>query len=369
MSDQPAGFVSESGRDRELQLARTVEALLAEVGAGSDERVRLARIVAILIETVGADMGVLALVKPEDGRLEPTVTIPPAGENATEDGYPGLEQLIQQVGRERQAHLVRDFPAWTAGASVSTHAGASVSTHAGASVSIHPDLQCALAVPLSLNGQPEGVLALASEQSPAAFGEDDLAIAGLFAHLVELELQIERWQAKIEHLTITDSLTGVWTRSQFFERAEQAFRQAVRYQRPLSAILIDIDRFKMLNEVHGYAVGDQVLGTVAHNVVSRLRDTDLLGRYSGDEFMLLLPETDLERARLAAERMRTQIASAPTDTPKGTFFVTISAGVASLQSGPIEQLGQLLDLAGQALHAAKLAGRNQVAVYSAQEED
>ena len=346
MSDQLPTTELEKDPDWTVQFVKLLDDRLAELEAGTSSEEALQKILESLVAYVEADTGLISRVRTGTDLLEPANTVTLAELDGSIKWHESLQQLTRLVGQEQRAHLIQDYPKWAGLSQPGTGP------------------RCALAAPLLLAGRLEGVLTLASKRSVTAFTETDLHVAGLFARLAALTVQAGHQQKLIERLTVTDSLTGVWTRSQFLERAELAFRQALRYQRPLSAILIDIDRFKMLNEMHGYAAGDQVLGTVARNILSRLRDPDLLGRYGGDVFVLLLPETDLEHARLAAERMRTQIAAAPTETPKGTFFVTISAGVASLESGPIDQLDRLLDLADQATLAAKLAGRNQVASYS-----
>jgi len=334
-------------RDQEqtIRLIGVLDGCLSAMDTDGQVEGSLEKIVQNLVTLVEADTGILFQLQQETETLEPVVSVSRDEAEISADILEALKKLASLVKQERQAQAFKNFPDWAN------------------QLQDKALPRIALAVPLLYQDHLEGVLVLTGSQKESNFTELDQKTAGLFARLAVLTILTDNRRAQIERLTITDNLTGVWTRSQFFERAELAFRQAVRYQRPLSAVLVDIDRFKMLNEMHGYPVGDQVLGTVARNIRSRLRDSDLLGRYGGDEFIMLLPETDLEHARMAAERMRSQIAAAPTETPKGTFFVTISAGVASLESATIDQLDRLLDFADQAVHAAKLAGRNQVAVY------
>jgi diguanylate cyclase (GGDEF)-like protein len=350
MSDQLPSTGPQQVTQQIEALVQLLDDRLSELAAvtetGVDIHESLQKILESLVTSVGCDAGVFYRLQTESGYFEPAnivALVEPAGSISWQAL---LQPLCRLVEEEPHPHLVPDDPQWVE----------LPQSEAGQ--------LSAMAVPLLSAGRLEGVLAVASQRSMTAFTPGDLRLAGLFARLAVLAIQTGGMQEAIQRLTISDSLTGVWTRRAFFERAELAFRQALRYRRPLSAILIDIDRFKMINEMHGYAVGDQVLGTVARNILSRLRESDLLGRYGGDEFIVLLPETDLEHAHLAAERMRVQIAAAPTETPKGTFFVTISAGVASLESAPIDQLDRLLDLANQAARGAKLSGRNQVTIYS-----
>ena len=353
MNDNQPRSETQTYQDQTLRLIQHLNERLAELTGEAGFSKHLELIVQSLVEYLDGDSGELWLYHAEAGQLAQEISTMPASDR-TADGPAGLTQeLIDLVGRERQPQLVQDYPKWAPEAGGRQDVGSTL---------------CAMAVPVWAADQFKGVLAISSDRDGYFFGEQDLLVADLFARLIAVALQASQRLQTIQHLAISDSLTGVWTRSRFLEMAEHAFRQAVRYQRPLSVILVDIDRFKMLNEMHGYGVGDQVLETVANNIVSRLRDSDLLGRYGGEEFMLLLPETDLEHARLAAERMRSQIAAAPTETRKGIFFVTISAGVASLESAAVDQLDQLLDLVDQAMRSAKLAGRNQVAIFESEAE-
>ena len=129
-------------------------------------------------------------------------------------------------------------------------------------------------------------------------------------------------------------------------------------------MMLDLDHFKLVNDRHGHGAGDDVLREVARRLLATIRETDLPARYGGEEFAVLLPETDLETARAAAERVRLAVAEAPIGTRRGPLAVTLSAGVAVLEDAT-RDLGALFDAADAALYAAKSAGRNRVAVAPA----
>jgi len=125
--------------------------------------------------------------------------------------------------------------------------------------------------------------------------------------------------------------------------------------------MLDIDHFKQVNDIYSHAVGDQVLRALAETCRANLREVDLLGRYGGEEFAILLPETDVQGAEQVAERLRHEIASAPVMTRRGPITVTVSLGVTGALNGSSE-LAVLLDRADTAMYAAKQAGRDRVVV-------
>jgi diguanylate cyclase (GGDEF)-like protein len=140
-----------------------------------------------------------------------------------------------------------------------------------------------------------------------------------------------------------------------------------RYKRPLSAIMMDVDHFKSINDSFGHSSGDCVLRAIANLCVESMRKLDIIGRYGGEEFVILLPETDNEQAHQAAERLREEISRLRVSTGHGEISVTASFGVHTFDSIfyqdtlPDDQLDKLIDLADQALLTAKQLGRNRVA--------
>lgn len=151
----------------------------------------------------------------------------------------------------------------------------------------------------------------------------------------------------------TDRLTGVWNRARFEDEARQKILHLRRYGTPLSLLLLDIDHFKLVNDIHGHLVGDAVLKEVVARTRLSLRETDIIGRWGGEEFVLLLPSTGLDVAVGVAERIRAQIADKDF-AHEGR--VTVSIGVASCRVS--DELKDLFDRADAALYRAKNAGRN-----------
>jgi len=170
----------------------------------------------------------------------------------------------------------------------------------------------------------------------------------------DLEQEVARRTVQLEQQVLTDPLTGVGNRRMLTKRLEEEVMRAQRYQRPLSVAFFDIDHFKKINDTHGHSIGDMVLTRVAESFGSSLRDCDLLGRFGGEEFVVLLPETTMDEASKVAERMRVGIARMR--LPQVTSSITVSAGLAELQDN--ESGEDLLERSDRALYRAKAEGRN-----------
>lgn len=162
-------------------------------------------------------------------------------------------------------------------------------------------------------------------------------------------------------LAMTDSLTNLRNRRYFMHTAQRELDLAQRHQLPLALLILDIDHFKRVNDLHGHDMGDQVLVEVARRCEKVLRTTDVLARWGGEEFVVLLPNTPLEQAHQLAERMRESVAySAQLYASDDAVRVTISIGVAATATGQPTTLDLLVQAADRALFDAKRAGRNQV---------
>lgn len=175
-----------------------------------------------------------------------------------------------------------------------------------------------------------------------------------------IEEQLLKQQTELQRLATTDALTGLYNRGHFFALAKQLAANARSSGEKVSAIMLDIDFFKRINDTYGHSAGDQVLQIVAQRCRNQMRSTDIIGRYGGEEFAIILPQTDDAAAWDVAERLRIYVADTPIRIDRGMLSaVTVSVGVATA-SGSELQLDQLLDRADNALFAAKRAGRNQV---------
>jgi len=195
----------------------------------------------------------------------------------------------------------------------------------------------------------------------------DSATPGFFNQVHAEQLQAFADQAAVAiqnaKMFITDPLTNVYNRRGLFELGQMELERTRRFGRPMSALFLDIDHFGDFNNTYGHIVGDLVLSNVAERCRSGVRSVDVVGRYGGEEFVILLLETAILDAALIAERLRTRIEMAQIPTEAGSLSVTISIGVAQLK----EDMATLLDLIEQADYAmlsAKQLGRNRVVVHS-----
>ncbi len=178
----------------------------------------------------------------------------------------------------------------------------------------------------------------------------------------DLEAEIEarqRLEDRLRHLASHDELTGLPNRRFFMDQGRAEIARSYRYRHPLSVLLLDLDHFKQINDQHGHATGDAVLGAFAQRCRTLLRESDMVARIGGEEFAMLLPQTDADNGAVVAERLRRHLADAPIETDSGAIPLTVSAGLATL---PAEQVGidTLLQQADERLYRAKEQGRNRV---------
>ncbi|MBI5353721.1 MAG: diguanylate cyclase [Chloroflexi bacterium] len=181
--------------------------------------------------------------------------------------------------------------------------------------------------------------------------------------ILKLEEQLMHARKQMEVLAMHDSLTGLLNRRAIDEYAEGEFSRAVRQERALSVIMIDVDHFKGVNDRFGHKVGDRALQRVAGILTSDLRGYDRVGRWGGEEFILILPDTPLDGAAKVAERLRVRTEEMKISLENDELFsIHISLGVAC-SCGQFQSTAKLIDAADQALYKAKQNGRNRVCVF------
>jgi diguanylate cyclase (GGDEF)-like protein/PAS domain S-box-containing protein len=209
----------------------------------------------------------------------------------------------------------------------------------------------------------------------------------------EADEKIRLLNAELKELSHTDALTGINNRGHLFELAEREFSVAMRYRQSFSVMFFDIDHFKKINDTFGHAMGDQVLQRLVQVVRAEIRSADVIGRYGGDEFFILLPQTSAQEALPLAERIHESVASVRIKTGIGPLSISISIGIAQMvhntNSNPLQgaaqghgaaslnppqntlrlpqldTVGNLFLRADRALYAAKQKGRNCTVVYDA----
>jgi diguanylate cyclase (GGDEF)-like protein len=174
----------------------------------------------------------------------------------------------------------------------------------------------------------------------------------------------KKLEVELEKHAKTDFLTGLSNRRHFMEVAEQEVRRAIRFKNPISVLMVDLDNFKRVNDMHGHISGDNVLKQFAAACRLTFREIDIIGRIGGEEFAILLPETSRNEAIEAAERLRLKVEKTKVPIDQGLAIeLTVSIGVASLSSES-DSLDLLLGQADTALYTAKNTGRNRVKVFN-----
>jgi len=294
-----------------------------------------------------AEKGMLHLIAPDTGELEMRASIGYTDNRIRKFSVPGSKGYIATAVRERCPILIDDFDKDPS------------LRHEGKIPETRP-IRSAIVAPLILKDEVLGALSLDSA-SPSAFTDMDLQLLTSFAVTATEAIRNAQLHAEVQKQAITDSLTGLYNRRGFTELGRREVERALRFRHPLSAIMIDIDLFKIVNDTYGHNIGDLVLRAIATRCNSNVRTVDILGRFGGDEFILLLPETDMFTAAGVAERLRLRAADTPVVIENYKIPITISLGVAKLAGEPCD-LDSLLNRADAAMYTAKQSGRNQVEV-------
>jgi diguanylate cyclase (GGDEF)-like protein len=183
----------------------------------------------------------------------------------------------------------------------------------------------------------------------------------IFAKQIGVSLERARLFEEVQSLALTDPLTGLQNRRSLFELGRVEFARAHRMNRTFCCMMLDLDHFKQINDTYGHPVGDLVLREFAIRCRCSVREVDLVGRYGGEELIILLPETDRKAALQVAERLRASIAVTPFKIADQEIAVTVSIGVAEKNENTL-RLEMLIARADQAMYIAKHKGRNRVAL-------
>ena len=296
-------------------------------------------------------------------RGEPTGMVATAFEN------PALHKARIDLERVPEARQALESGAPVLIADVGTHA-----LYAGGRAPIGLDgaevpVRSAIALPFAIDGTQRGVFLLRRTREQPPLTPEDVAFAeaviGAAVAVVQRAQVIETTRAdnaRLEHLATTDPLTHLLNRRALSERLTVEMERALRYDHAVALLLVDLDHFKRVNDTHGHLIGDAVLRDIASLLTSAVRASDFVGRYGGEEFLIVLPETDDDGAASFAERVRERVERHVFE-PWGdtrTLRMTTSIGVATFPAARIESVEDLFARADAALYRAKAEGRNRV---------
>jgi diguanylate cyclase (GGDEF)-like protein len=227
---------------------------------------------------------------------------------------------------------------------------------------LNAGVRSCLRLPLVAKGKAVGGLCLDSI-TPHCYGERDLELLLPMSEQLAVAIETGRLLQEAHWLAITDELTGLFNHRQFYRQLEQELKRTRRYGHPLSLIMLDVDHFKPYNDLYGHLSGDEALRLIAARLKNSTRGVDVVARYGGDEFGIILPETDPRQAWVQAERIRSVVERDPLGRQGSpdSNRLTVSLGVACLRPdmGKVEDLVRSAD---QALYRAKAAGGNRTSV-------
>jgi diguanylate cyclase (GGDEF)-like protein len=229
-----------------------------------------------------------------------------------------------------------------------------------APVILDPSVRAILAAPLIFNGEAIGVLCVESPKSDA-YTLDQLSVFTTIAQQASVAIE----NARNFQLATVDQLTRLYLRDFFFRKLSEEQVRARRYGSTFAVLMLDLDSFKEINDRMGHLAGDRFLQRVGEVIRETMRAADVPCRYGGEEFCVLLPETDVEGSRTIAERIRTRVSRMEVKMGEGVMHTTISVGIASYPSDYPGSVQGLLEKADQALYTAKQSGRNRVVLAGA----
>lgn len=227
-------------------------------------------------------------------------------------------------------------------------------------VALNEGIRSLICVPLVFQSRIMGVLYL-DDFVPREFDRDKLNLLSILASFAAMAINNATLHKRTKLMAITDSLTGLHNHRYFKQYFKQEMGRAKRYHKPFSIIMMDVDDFKSYNDSFGHATGDELLATLGSLILDTIRGVDVAFRYGGEEFIVLLPETTLEKAILAAERLRDSIqkGTAKRLASGASRGVTISIGVASYPENS-DKMDELFNIVDSLLYRAKRCGKNTV---------
>ncbi|MCK5011562.1 MAG: GGDEF domain-containing protein, partial [Deltaproteobacteria bacterium] len=203
-----------------------------------------------------------------------------------------------------------------------------------------------------------GIMGLVGVQK---ISENRGRLISTMANQVALALKNATEHKRVQELAITDELTGLYNRRAFQKALDKELRRSKRYKKPLSLIMLDIDGFKEINDKFGHQAGDGVLRSLALNLQRAIREIDFLARYGGDEFAVILPETEAKQAAVLAERLKKTVKNYTVDAGGSLCNITLSIGVADV-SASVDSEDDLISRADRVLYISKENGGDSVEV-------
>ena len=222
-----------------------------------------------------------------------------------------------------------------------------------------PAVDAGIAIPLRRGARTLGVLALYGRRSGGPFGPDEVHLLQSLVRQAETAIENTFLYEEATRLSITDGLTGLWNRRLFDLRMSEELQRAIRFQEPFGLLLVDLDHFKSVNDKFGHQAGDAVLIELARRLTEATREVDVVTRFGGEEFALILPKTPQAGTMRLASKVREVVAEDPFTAGNESISVTVSVGAAAYPDHGLSA-AELLAAADAALYRAKANGRDRV---------
>ncbi|MDD5745767.1 MAG: sensor domain-containing diguanylate cyclase [Candidatus Omnitrophica bacterium] len=371
--------------------------MLYEIGNAMRSTLRLDEILYIILTSVTAREGLgfnralLFLVNEKENKLEGRMGIgPDSGEDAhdiwkfietTKTSLDSLLSAYQEFGRRTDSHLnnlvksihlrIEPNSGVLAQTVIDKLPFKIIDSTTQATINIKDPLislfnmEHFVTVPLLAKDRVVGVMLVDNFYSKRPITEDDIWKLTMFANQAGLAIENSQVFEKTLVLSNTDRLTGLWNHGYLHYQLNEEFKRAIRFNRPLSLLMIDMDFFKRFNDSFGHPAGDVLLQKISEILKNSCREVDLVARYGGEEFAIILPETHKEKAYASAERIRKATATTPFAYNESAppEYVTVSIGVASFPQDTSTP-EDLISCADKALYAAKNFGRNRSCMFS-----
>ncbi len=338
--------INSNSREREQRtLANALKSTASLVNSSMEIDEVLTRIITAVSEVVPLDAATIILIG-ERGKLTCVGRSDIPGFHKKFERMNQLSindvQTLRTIKRTGQPLFIPDvtlYPAWT-------------------DIADENPTRSFLGCPIKIKGKVAGFLTLDSVQ-PGFYTKEHVDRLQSFVDLAGTAIENANLQREAQKMAISDELTGLFNRRGLMDLGRREVDRAKRFHHPLSVAILDMDNFKAINDTYGHVAGDQLLNQIADCCRASFREIDIIGRYGGDEIVVLLIENDLQQAYQIADRFRQSIAAGVFRTDAGNLTTTVSIGVAELNN-QIENLTQLIDQADRALYLAKEGGRNRI---------
>lgn len=336
-------YANERRRGDELEALRATTAdITKELGLKNLLQAILQRATDLLHATGGE----LGLVNPADKTIQILVS-----HNMGTTGNVGTtismnEGLMGYVANTQQIEMIEDYKNWEGQLE---------------SYQTSP-IHAAIAAPLMIGKRFLGVIGIMNSDRTRKFSETEKDLMSMFAQQAAIAVENAQLFEERKQEARLDMTTGIYNRRGLSELGSREIDRSIRFERSLGVVFLDIDYFKAVNDTYGHPVGDLVLQELALRLKSNLRSIDILSRYGGEEFVILLPETDSEGALDVAERIRRTVEEKPFSPNSLSLWITVSQGVTTL-NGNNRSLKELIRQADEATYQSKDAGRNLVTLY------